>query len=164
MRARRAGTIVQMSSMGSYLISAGMSAYTATMAALEGMAATLATEVEPFDIRVVVLQPGAHRTSVFSPQQLGMSRRIGEYDDVVRPTLDVVSGLDGKQEGDPDRAAEIVVDVVAMERPPLRVPLGGDAVEVITAALGAIGDNIRRWEGVARSSAFGAESVPLSKG
>ncbi|WP_033290472.1 oxidoreductase [Amycolatopsis jejuensis] len=161
MRERRSGTIVQMSSMGSFFISPGLSAYTATKAALEGLSVTLAQEVAPFGIRVVVLQPGGHRTSVFSAARLGTEQRIPAYEDVVGPNREFVTGLHGKQEGDPERAAEIVVDVAGLDRPPLRVPLGVDAFERITEALEAIDGNIRQWEAVARSSRFGAGRVPL---
>ncbi len=160
MRERGRGTIVQMSSMGSFYISTGFSSYTASKAALEGMSATLAMEVAPFGIRVIILEPGGHRTSVFSPEQIGMAPPLPAYRDIVGPTWDFVTGLDGHQEGDPVRAAEIVVNVVGDPEPPLRLPLGNDAVDLIGAALNSIGDNLRRWEKVARSTAFGADAVP----
>lgn len=157
MRARRSGTIVQISTMGSFFITPGFSAYTASKAAFEGLSATLAEEVAPFGVRVLIVQPGAHRTPVFSSGRSSAAVEMPCYGDVVGPTRRFVASADGRQPGDPDRAARIIVEVVRGDGPmPLRLPLGGDAYDNITAALEAIGADMRDWEAVARSTAHGA--------
>lgn len=163
MRERRSGTIVQMSSMGSFYISTGFSSYTATKAALEGLSATLAMEVAPFGINVIIVEPSGFRTSVFSPQQIGRAAEMPEYKEIVGPTLDFVTGLSGHQDGDPARASEVIIDVVALENPPLRLPLGGAAVDLITQAVDEINTNIRQWENVARSTAFDGAAVEMPR-
>ncbi|GAA5040603.1 NAD(P)-dependent dehydrogenase (short-subunit alcohol dehydrogenase family) [Thermocatellispora tengchongensis] len=164
MRARRSGTIVQISTMGSFFITPGFSSYTASKAAFEGLSATLAQELAPFGVRVLIVQPGAHRTPVFSAGQSSAAAEMPCYEDIVGPTRRFIASSDGLQPGDPERAARIIVEVARRDGElPLRLPLGGDAYDNITAALDAIGVNIREWEAVARSTAYGVpEVVPPS--
>jgi NAD(P)-dependent dehydrogenase (short-subunit alcohol dehydrogenase family) len=161
MRERGFGTIVQMSTMGAFFITPGFGAYTATKAALEGLSASLAKEVAPFGIRVMLVEPGAHRTAVFSPQRCRIAAPHPAYRDTIGAVRRAVEGMDGRQPGDPARVAEIVVDVALSDAVPLRLPLGEDAVANIRGALDEIASDLRTWEGVARSTAYGAAPVPL---
>lgn len=154
MRARGRGTIVQMSTMGAFLITPGFSAYTATKAALEGLSATLAAEVAPFGIRVLIVEPGSHRTSVFAADRLRTAKRLPQYADSVGSVERFLRDRNGRQAGDPERAAEIIVDMVGSERAPLRLPLGADAVENISAAIRAIEADIAEWADLARTTAY----------
>jgi NAD(P)-dependent dehydrogenase (short-subunit alcohol dehydrogenase family) len=157
MRARRRGTIVQMSTMGAFLITPGFSAYTATKAALEGVSATLAAEVAPFGIRVLIVEPGSHRTSVFAPGRLSVAPRMPAYADSVGAVEQFLRDRNGNQAGDPERAAEIIVDMVDAQRAPLRLALGADAVDNIRAAIRAIETDIVEWAELARSTGYHAQ-------
>ncbi|WP_113702166.1 SDR family NAD(P)-dependent oxidoreductase, partial [Nonomuraea lactucae] len=160
MRERRTGTIVQISTMGSFLIKPGFSSYTASKAAFEGLSATLAEEVAPHGVRVLIVEPGSHRTPVFSGSQSSSAAELPCYADIVGPIRRFVESQDGKQPGDPDRAAQIIVEVVRDDGPlPLRLPLGGDAYDNITAALESIRAGLSEWEAVARSTAYGRPAV-----
>ncbi len=154
MRSRGSGTIVQMSTMGSYFITPGFSSYTASKAALEGLSATLAEEVAPFGIRVLIVQPGSHRTEVFSGAS--MAAELPEYENVTGPTRTFLRAAHGAQPGDPAKAANILVDLVRSDRRlPLRLPLGSDAVTNIRTALDQVRRDIDEWSEVAHSTAFG---------
>jgi NAD(P)-dependent dehydrogenase (short-subunit alcohol dehydrogenase family) len=63
MRARRHGLIVNVSSIGGVMGLPFQGLYSASKFALEGLSASLRMEVKPFDIHVVVLEPGDIRTS-----------------------------------------------------------------------------------------------------
>ncbi|WP_143650414.1 SDR family NAD(P)-dependent oxidoreductase, partial [Streptomyces tricolor] len=104
MRERRSGAIVQMSSMGGQMSVAGFGAYSGTKFALEGVSEALADEVAEFGIKVLIVEPGAFRTSLFGTGRAGASTDSGVYTKVSE-TRSFVSGGDGSQPGDPAKAA-----------------------------------------------------------
>ncbi|MHA6631490.1 oxidoreductase [Pseudonocardia sichuanensis] len=153
MRSHGTGAIVQMSSFGGQVALPGFSAYCATKFALEGYSEALAAEVGPLGIAVVVVEPGAFRTA-FSGPALVQSSRIADYDATVGPTREMITGIDGMQPGDPVRAAAAILRALDAERPPLRLPLGDDAVDGILSHLESVEAEVRAWEDVARATTF----------
>ncbi|GGS76678.1 oxidoreductase [Streptomyces violaceus] len=153
MRERRSGAIVQMSSMGGQLSFAGFSAYSATKFALEGMSEGLADEVADFGIRVLIVEPGAFRTSLFETGRAGASADTGVYGKV-SATRGAVAGGDGAQPGDPAKAAALVLAALEADPPPLRLPLGDDGVSAVLGHLDQVRDEVVAWEKRTRNTAF----------
>jgi NAD(P)-dependent dehydrogenase (short-subunit alcohol dehydrogenase family) len=153
MRERRSGAIVQMSSMGGQLSFAGFSAYSGTKFALEGLSEGLADEVAEFGIKVLIVEPGAFRTSLFEAGRAGASADSGRYPKVSR-TRGFVSGGDGTQPGDPAKAAALVLAALAAERTPLRLPLGDDGVSAVLGHLDQVREDIAAWEKRTRATGF----------
>ncbi|GAA3297043.1 SDR family NAD(P)-dependent oxidoreductase [Streptomyces cinereospinus] len=153
MRARRSGAIVQMSSVGGQGSFAGFSAYSGTKFALEGMSEALADEVSDFGIKVLIVEPGAFRTSLFDGARAGFSADSGVYEKVSR-TRAFVSGGDGTQAGDPAKAAALVRAALDAERTPLRLPLGDDSVTTVLDHLDQVRAEVTAWEKRTRDTAF----------
>ncbi|MDG9722017.1 SDR family NAD(P)-dependent oxidoreductase [Streptomyces sp. DH41] len=153
MRERRSGAIVQMSSMGGQMSVAGFSAYSGTKFALEGMSEGLADEVREFGIKVLIVEPGAFRTGLFAVGNAGVSPDSGLYAKVGE-TRGFVSGGDGGQPGDPAKAAALILDALAAERTPLRLPLGDDGVGAVLGHLDQVREDVEAWEKRARATAF----------
>nr|WSZ14843.1 oxidoreductase [Streptomyces canus] len=153
MRERRSGAIVQMSSMGGQMSFAGFSAYSGTKFALEGMSEGLADEVREFGVKVLIVEPGAFRTSLFEASRAGASADSGVYAKVSE-TREVVSGGDGTQAGDPAKAAALIRAALDAEETPLRLPLGDDAVTAVLDHLDAVRDDVATWEKTTRATAF----------
>ncbi|MFE0437625.1 SDR family NAD(P)-dependent oxidoreductase [Streptomyces nigra] len=153
MRGRRSGAIVQFSSMGGQMSFAGFSAYSGTKFALEGMSEALADEVADFGIRVLIVEPGAFRTSLFETDRAGASPDSGLYPKVSR-TRGFVAGGDGSQPGDPAKAAALIVAALEAERTPLRLPLGDDGVGAVLGHLDQVREDIAPWEKSACATAF----------
>ncbi|WP_211588762.1 oxidoreductase [Allorhizocola rhizosphaerae] len=151
MRARRAGAIVQLSSFGGQVAYPGFSAYCATKFALEGYSEALAAEVGPLGIRVLIVEPGAFRTS-FSGPSLVESAVLPDYDGTVGPIRHMIKGIDGVQPGDPAKAAEAILIALAADTTPLRLPLGDDAVDGIRTHLNAVAAEVDAWEGISRAT------------
>lgn len=143
-RAQRSGAVVQMSSVGGQVTVPGFGAYCATKFALEGLTETVADECP--HVRFLIVEPGAFRTGLFRPGAAYLSTAMPEYADTVGPTRDFVTGGDGTQRGDPERAAAAILSVLDADDAPLRLPLGRDAVEGIRSRLGGITDDLARWE------------------
>lgn len=163
MRQRGAGAIVQMSSYGGQVAAAGFSAYAATKFALEGYSEALALEVGPLGIDVIIVEPGAFRTS-FSGAALGQSAPIDAYADTVGPTRAYITSIDGTQPGDPARAADAILAALDAPVVPLRLPLGEDAVDGILGHLQQVHDEVRAWESLSRATGYpdGAQDRPGS--
>ncbi|MBD0422880.1 SDR family NAD(P)-dependent oxidoreductase [Streptomyces sp. TRM S81-3] len=153
MRERRTGAIVQMSSMGGQMSFAGFSAYSATKFALEGMSEGLADEVRDFGIKVLIVEPGAFRTGLFEAGRAGLSADSGVYAKVSE-TRGFVTGGDGTQPGDPAKAAAVILEALAAEHTPLRLPLGDDGVGAVLGHLDRVRADVEAWEKRTRATAF----------
>lgn len=128
MRERRSGRILSIGSLAAHLSGGGVAPYAAAKAAIETLAANLASEVAPFGIKVTTIVPGAFRTS------LGQSRKsagvaIEDYAEADAARRRWFAAWSGTQRGDPSRAADAILAVCDFEDPPSRVALGPDAVE-----------------------------------
>lgn len=153
LRAQGSGTVVQISSMGGQLSPPGYGAYCATKYALEGISEALAAEVEPFGVRVLIVEPGAFRTE-FGGGRMHRSRTIDAYAVSTSGTRDAVATMDGTQPGDPAKAAAAIVRAVGSADAPLHLALGADAVEAIRAQHESLAADLAAWEDVSRSTAL----------
>jgi NAD(P)-dependent dehydrogenase (short-subunit alcohol dehydrogenase family) len=154
MRERGSGAIVQMSSMGGRFTFPGAGAYSATKFALEGWSEALAKEVDQFGIRVLIVEPGAFRTSFNGSGALQISEAIADYDELIGPVRSGMAEDDGSQPGDPAKAAEAILQAVDSPEPPLRLALGNDAVDSISNALDEAKAELVAWERVGRATVF----------
>lgn len=141
MRARRAGTVVSISSLGGFAGSAGNGVYGATKFALEGLSEALAAEVAPLGIRVLVIEPGFFRTHFLSGESIQHAEEsIEAYDSIINRDT---TRMDGLQPGDPAKAAAAIADAVMADAPPFRLPLGVDALERVETKLRRVSENWR---------------------
>lgn len=153
MRERRTGTIVQITSVGGLITGPGFGAYCAAKHALEGLSESMASEVEPLGLRVLIVEPGAFRTRLFGGGFRSMPA-IEAYATTVGQTRAYAASSDGAQPGDPAKAARAIVDAVKAGAPTLRLPLGADAVTSIRAKLARVTADVDRNEETARDTAF----------
>ncbi|RBM19034.1 SDR family NAD(P)-dependent oxidoreductase [Streptomyces sp. PT12] len=140
MRRRRGGAVVQLTSMGGLLAFAGVGTYAAAKGALERASEALAAEVEPLGIRVLIVEPGAFRTEFNGA--IAAASSLPDYEAAVGVVRDRLAAGDGKQPGDPSKAAAALLTALALPRPPLRLPLGDDAVTAIRAKLARVESDI----------------------
>ncbi|MEU6030330.1 SDR family NAD(P)-dependent oxidoreductase [Streptomyces tauricus] len=157
MRERGEGSVVNISSIGGQLSFAGFSSYSATKAALEQLSEGLADEVAPFGIKVLIVEPGAFRTNLFGKGTAYFSEENPAYVEKVGATRQMVQGGDGSQPGDPSQAAAAIRRALDAEKIPLRLALGGDAVDLLTAHLDAVRTELTEWEEVLRGTDFDTE-------
>jgi NAD(P)-dependent dehydrogenase (short-subunit alcohol dehydrogenase family) len=153
MRERGSGAIVQISSMGGQVSAPGFGAYCAAKFALEGLSESLAAEVEPLGIRVLIVEPGAFRTG-FGGGRMHRSGESDVYAGTVGQTRAYVDGMDGTQPGDPHKAALAIIDAVDAAEAPLHLALGTDAVEAIRDQHESLQADLAAWESVSRSTAL----------
>ncbi len=154
MRSRGSGTIVQMSSQGGRMSFPGVSAYSASKFALEGWSEALAGEVAPFGIRVMLVEPSRFRTAFNAADVLDFATSSPTYRKILAGVRADMAGADGNQQGDPAKAAQIIVSLVHSEDVPLRLPLGAEAVDRLTATYQRGLDGVNQWAELARSADF----------
>jgi NAD(P)-dependent dehydrogenase (short-subunit alcohol dehydrogenase family) len=158
MRQRRAGTIINVSSIGAPRSNPASGYYTASKAALEGISDALNREVGPLGIRVLVLEPGAFRTD-FSGRSLLQSRTVIEdYADTAGRRRKENDTTHGTQPGDPDRAAQVIIDTVNADQAPFRLLLGSDAISIVRDELKGRINEIDDWAEVSVTTDFPAEA------
>lgn len=123
MRARRHGYIVNIASVGGVVGHAGSGFYAATKFAIEGLSESLAQEVEPLGIRVLIVEPGPFRTNFGRSVKLSPNV-IADYADTAGKHRRETIERSGKQAGDPARAAEAVIKALQSPEPPRHLVLG----------------------------------------
>jgi NAD(P)-dependent dehydrogenase (short-subunit alcohol dehydrogenase family) len=155
MRAQGSGTIVQISSQGGRMAGPGVSAYCAAKFALEGLSEAVAAEVAPFGVCVLIVEPGNFRTGLLG-RSMHAAPPMEEYTASVGATRSYFASEDGRQQGDPAKAAAAIVTALDADELPLRLVLGADAVEGIRAKYEELSAELARWENLARSTAFDA--------
>lgn len=155
LRSQRSGAIVNISSLGGQLSFAGFSAYSASKFALEGASEALAQELAPFGIKVLIVEPGQFRTELAGPSMRHMPV-MEDYSEAVAGTREFAHNMHGTQTGDPLKAAAAIATALGAPQTPLRLQLGGDAVEAVRAHAAQMLEDLQRWESVARSTALEA--------
>jgi NAD(P)-dependent dehydrogenase (short-subunit alcohol dehydrogenase family) len=134
MRAKRAGYVINVSSIAGIYGAPAAGYYSGTKFGLEGLSEALALEGEPLGIRTLIIELGAFRTNFFGRSIVKARNRISAYTRV-NDTYNYADTSDGMQPGDPERAAAIVVDAIEGESPPRRLVLGLEAHAMVTQAL-----------------------------
>ena len=155
MRTRRSGHIVNVTSMGGFITMPGISSYCGSKFALEGISEALGKEVKHLGIHVTALAPGQFRTDWAGRSMVRAERRIADYDTVMDPIRAARQAKSGNQPGDPAKAAQALLELVAAENPPVRLFLGADALQVVEAKIDAMQAEIAAWEATSRSTDFG---------
>jgi NAD(P)-dependent dehydrogenase (short-subunit alcohol dehydrogenase family) len=154
MRERGSGAIVQMSSQGGRMSFPAVGSYSAGKFALEGWSEALAGEVAPFGIRVLIVEPSRFRTEFNAPEVLGTAAQDPIYDAVTGAVRANMAEADGIQEGDPERAAAVIRDVLGAFDAPLRLPLGAEAVRNLRRAYASALDDVEKWARASESADF----------
>lgn len=152
MRDHKSGHILNMSSIAGQYARSGYGIYAASKFALEAVSETLHYEAEPLGIKVTIVEPSGFRTDFHGRSLKTNELDIKDYAQTAGQATKGQRSLDGKQDGDPALAAKAMLDVVEMDDPPLRLPLGNDAVDLMHDKLKLVREDLERMESVARGA------------
>lgn len=163
LREQGGGHVIQVSSIGGRLATAGLSAYQSAKWAVGGFSSVLAKEVAPHGIKVTVLEPGGMQTD-----WAGSSMSVPPISEAYRETVGAMAAIhdtDTIALGDPAKVAQVVLEIAAMDDPPLRLILGSEAYAYATAAAQAQAESDRRFHDLTvstdRDDATDADRDPL---
>ena len=154
MRRRRAGHIINITSMGGFITMPGIAYYCGSKFALEGISEVLAKEVKPFNVAVTAVAPGSFRTDWAGRSMIRTDRSISDYDALFDPIRRAREEKSGRQSGDPRKAAAAVLALVEAEDPPVHLLLGADALTLVRDKLKSMSSEIDAWEDLTLSTNF----------
>ena len=131
MRKQKSGTIVNVSSGAGRIGFPGMSAYVSSKFALEGLSESMSYELEPFGIRVVIIEPGVIKTnfkknSVMSKKSLDNSS-ISPYSSIIQKMDASISSII-EHATPPEEVAKAILHAVISNNPELRYLVGNDLI------------------------------------
>jgi NAD(P)-dependent dehydrogenase (short-subunit alcohol dehydrogenase family) len=152
MRKRRAGHILNITSMGGFITMPGLSYYHGSKFALEGISETLGKEVRELGIHVTAVEPGGFRTDWAGRSMVRAPRSIADYDSVIEPARKRRMEMSGKQVGDPAKAAQAMLKLATSDHPPAHLLLGSDAMRLVDEKLTALQADFDAWRSVTLST------------
>ena len=157
MRARRAGHVINISSIGGFRSGAGFGAYCSTKFAVEGLTEALRDELAPLGIHATVVEPGYFRTDFLDASSLVVAPgEIADYAATSGQVRQKAVLLNHQQPGDPVKLAAAMVELANTAEPPLRLPLGSDTLAAIADKQAYVARETEAWQALARSTDFAA--------
>lgn len=159
LRKQGSGHILNMSSLGGYQASVGWGIYCSTKFAVEGITEALYGELKPLGIHATIVEPGFFRTDFMDSSSLQRTRgQIEAYAATVGKTRTFADANSGQQPGDPAKLARVLLEIVAEAEPPLRLPVGPDAVRRIEEKNNAVMAEVERWRILSESTNLSANN------
>jgi NAD(P)-dependent dehydrogenase (short-subunit alcohol dehydrogenase family) len=155
MRAKRAGSILNISSIGARISPAGSGYYSATKAALEGLSGSLHKELQPLGISVTVVEPGAFRTDFAGRSLTQSATALADYAETAGKRRKENDTIHGNQPGDPAKAAQAILAIVESANPPSLMVLGKDAYDAFAAVAQAERTELDQWRDLSLSTDIG---------
>ncbi len=163
LREQGGGHVIQVSSIGGRLATPGLAAYQSAKWAVGGFSSVLAKEVAPLGIKVTVLEPGGMQTD-----WAGSSMTVPPISAPYQETVGAMAAMHNAETlalGDPAKVAGVILQIAAMDEPPLRLILGSEAYAYATAAAEAQAESDRHWHDLTvstdRDDATDADRDPL---
>ena len=153
-RAQGGGRFIHISSVAGFTVGAGGAIYSASKFALEGLSEGIAREGKDLGILSTCVEPGPFRTD-WAGRSLQLSEQsISAYDSTVSALTDRLAKVNGKQKGDPAKAAAAIEHIATLPDPPLRLPLGEMAYQTYVRRLDEIRAEFERFADLTRSADF----------
>ena len=162
MRARKSGTIVNISSIGARISPEGSGYYSATKAALEAMTASLRKEVQPLGIAAMSVEPGGFRTDFAGRSLTQSADAIADYAQTAGKRRKENDTAHGTQQGDPAKAALAIIAAVQSPDTPGLLLLGKDSLTGFRTVLDSLRAETDAWESTSLGTSFTDGAAPAS--
>ena len=161
MRSQRSGHVLNFSSIGGYVGYPGWGVYCSTKFAIEGLTESMAVELEPFGIKVTVIEPGFFRTDFLNDNSLAISpASIPDYIGTPAGNMrDFAKDANHAQPGNPAMLAGAIREMVDAPKPPLRMPFGTDTIGAIETKNASVAQELAAWRTLAASTDFAKDEV-----
>lgn len=154
MRSQKSGHILNISSIAGLTGTNGAALYNASKFALEGLSEGLSLEVKPLGIKVTVVEPGPFRTKWAGEGLVKAEKIIPDYAETAHLIHERLAQTNGKQVGDPERAAELMWQITRIDNPPLHLMLGGPAYTLIERRMAHKLEEFAQWKTAALATDF----------
>jgi NAD(P)-dependent dehydrogenase (short-subunit alcohol dehydrogenase family) len=155
MRKQRSGHIINISSIAGSVGTTGRSAYSASKFAASGISDCLAQEVRTFGVNVTAVEMGALRTGFFDHVDLEFpTKGIDDYAGLAAQLNNQFTAAHGRQMGNPELAAKAIIALVGSTTPPLRIPLGTDAIGMLENRMALMTKEKDAWKSLSEGIAY----------
>ena len=118
------------------------------------MSESLSIELAPLGIKVLIVEPGPFRTDWAGRSLLESKIVIGDYDATAGERRRQSRERSGKQQGDPVRAGEAIINVVTSPNPPLRLVLGKPALGLAYKKIESLQKDFDTWKDTTLSADY----------
>ena len=154
LRGQRSGHIVNISAAAALANYPGFGIYGGAKAALDLMSESLAAELRPLGVKVTLVHPGPFRTAFTSRGLESAEQSIADYDGTSGKFSKFLKAMNGKQPGDPAKAASLIVRTVLSGDAPMRLPLGKYMIRKTRDKAAFLNREADKWEAEAGSTEF----------
>ncbi|SKC83940.1 oxidoreductase [Ohtaekwangia koreensis] len=144
MRRQRSGHILQISSVGGRVGTAGLTIYQTAKFGLGGFTEALAREVAPLGIKVTSVEPGGFRTD-WAGASMSFAPSVEGYESTVGARVKFLESGEFIPMGDPDKAAHVMIELVLHPEPPIHLVLGSEAAEILRQADDRRQNEFEKW-------------------
>lgn len=156
MRKQQSGHFFNIASIGGFTGNfPGFGIYCATKFAVHGFTESLAAEVAPFGIKATIVSPGYFRTNFLEGSSLAVPKNaIEDYKSVREVQMVHENDINNNQPGDPDKAADVMIEVAAMPQPPVHLFLGPDAYNLAEVKIKDVQKDLEAVRAIATATNF----------
>lgn len=154
LRKQRSGHIINMASVAGFVGAPGWAIYSATKSAVIAFSEVLALDLGELGINVTVVAPSGFRTGFLTKESLvSTESRIADYR-AVASTRARYAAMDGQQDGDPEKAAALFIQLAETPAPPLHLWLGANAFDRAGEKLESMAKELKKWRDLSVSADF----------
>jgi NAD(P)-dependent dehydrogenase (short-subunit alcohol dehydrogenase family) len=154
MRGQRAGHIINISSVGGRVATPGLSAYQSAKWAVGGFTEVLAMEAAAFGVKVIAVEPGGMRTNWGQVARGSIPAILPDYEPSVGAITALLAAYVGKEFGDPDKIAQVIIDLSGRTDLPAHLLLGSDALYMYKQTEAVRSKAAEDWAAVTTSTDF----------
>jgi NAD(P)-dependent dehydrogenase (short-subunit alcohol dehydrogenase family) len=154
MRREKSGVVVTITAIAGFCNEAGFSIYGGSKFGIEGVCEALAGEVRPLGIKVMIVEPGPFRTDFIGRSLEKVQTKIADYDATSGKFATLLGQINGRQKGDPTKAAHAILAAAQDENPPLRLVLGRYAIDKVRKKLSTVEKDVAAWETLGAATDF----------
>ncbi|WP_419488174.1 SDR family NAD(P)-dependent oxidoreductase [Chryseobacterium bernardetii] len=156
LREQKSGNIFNISSVGGYSANfPGWGIYCSTKFAVAGFTEALAEEVKDFGIYATVVYPGYFRTDFLTKDSVKTpANPIQAYEAARISEQAHLNEINGNQPNDPEKAADVLIQISKEKNPPVHLLLGVGTMELLNQKIDILTKDAQKWENLSVSTAI----------
>ena len=153
-RKNKSGLFIQISSQAGMVGVSGLGIYNASKFALEGFSEALSRETSHLGVKVMIVEPGPFRTDWAGSSMIFTANETADYSETSGATKQRLQSISGNQPGETLKGVQLIMEAALSENPPLRLPLGTLAINIIRKKLKQVEADIAVWESKSKQTDF----------
>jgi NAD(P)-dependent dehydrogenase (short-subunit alcohol dehydrogenase family) len=156
MREKKRGHVINITSVAGLAGFPGSGYYAASKHAIEGFSDALLAEAGPLGIKVTCVEPGPFRTDWAGRSLVQTPNTLADYAETAGARMKRTAQGSGQQPGDPARAAQAMIRVTEVDKPPRHLVLGAFGVDAVSQRLRAALADIEAWRDISLGTDYPA--------